>query len=397
MRKGQKLFIFFMAMCLFWAPQPLHASWQDQIRNLVNRGAVLAVDEQGNVLYSLNAESPFVPASTLKVATALAALDLLGPDFRFKTDFFQDDQGHLYIKGYGDPFLISEELTRIAQELKAKGLKKVTGIILETSYFGDNVQVPGLAGSLNPYDAYNGALLANFNTINIIKNRDGSIESAESQTPLTDITRTLAERAPYGKSRINVAVHRKEAPLYVGYLLKEFLTQQGIQVTGTIREGSIPANAKLILSHVSSKDLAEVLRAGLKYSQNLIMNQIFLVMGVKSHGPPADLTKAKGVFQKYLKENAGLKNFNVEEGSGISRKNFLTALEMDKILVKFFPHYALLPRKHGMWVKTGTLHGVATLVGYFRSPTRGWVRFTILLNQGANHRDRIAKLLKDNL
>jgi D-alanyl-D-alanine carboxypeptidase/D-alanyl-D-alanine-endopeptidase (penicillin-binding protein 4) len=371
--------------------------WQGQIRSLVQNGAVLAVDEKGNVLFSLNADRPYVPASTLKVPTALAAIKILGPKFRFQTEFYTDGQNNLYIKGYGDPFLVSEEFPLMVSELKAQGLKQVQNMILDTSYFDPNAQVEGLAGSLNPYDAYNGALLANFNTINVIKSSGGEIQSGESQTPITEISKTLAARAPVGKSRINVATHREAAPLYVGYLLKEFLAQAGIPTQGSISQGMVPANAQKILTHLNSKGLGEVLRAALKYSQNLIMNQIFLTLGVIKQGPPATIEKAQTAYRDFLKNDLGLQTIQVFEGSGIDRQNQVTALEMDKILVAFFPYYNLLPEKGGMYVKTGTLKGVSGLVGYFKSPTRGWVRFVILLNQAGAHRETIANILQDNL
>lgn len=395
MRKFRTLFIAYFLILI--SSGTSHAELKQQILSLVQNGGVLAVNEKGDVLFAHQADKPFVPASTLKVATALAALNLLGKDYRFKTEFYQDPSGNLYLKGYGDPFLISEELARIAVQLKAQGLRQVQDLILDTSYFGPDVQVPGLVGSLNPYDAYNGALLANFNTINVIKSRDGSVQSAESQTPVTDITRLLAQSAPVGKSRINVATHQREAPLYVGYLLKEFLLQQGVPVQGEIRQGGVAPQAKLFLNYLSSKNLAQVLEAALKYSQNLVMNQLLLTLGAEKYGPPASLQKGKQVLQDYLKNQAGLKDFNVEEGSGISRQNYVTALEMDKVLVKFFPYYQLLPLKDGMWVKTGTLTGVASLVGYFQSKSQGWVRFVILLNQAANNREKIAWDLYEGL
>ncbi len=70
---------------------------------------------------------------------------------------------------------------------------------------------------------------------------------------------------------------------------------------------------------------------------------------------------------------------------------------MDRILVAFFPYRKILPAKDNILYKTGTLNGVATLVGYFQSATHGWVRFSILLNQGANYREKIVKVLYDNL
>lgn len=370
--------------------------WQQRVLAKVQNGTVLAVDEKGRILFSHQADKAFVPASTLKVPTALAALAILGENYRYKTDFFLDGSGNLYVKGYGDPFLISEELALIAAQLKAKGLKSINNMVLDGSYFGPDVQVPGLAGSLNPYDAYNGALLANFNTINIIKS-GGEVRSAEEQTPMTEITRILAAKAPNGKSRINVATHEREAALYPGYLLKEFLAQQGVAVTGSIALGPVSPNAKPFLSYASSKSMRQVLEAALKYSQNLIMNQLALTMGAAKFGAPASLAKAKKALVDFLSQEVGLRDFNVEEGSGISRKNHITALEMDKVLVKFFPYYQLLPVKNGMWVKTGTLSGVSGLVGYFQSKSHGWVRFTIILNQASNQRDEIAQLLFENL
>jgi len=390
--------VFFGLILAILAPLSASAQegWQQRAQSLANNGTILAVDEKGKILYSYNADKPFIPASTLKVPTALAALETLGKSYRYKTDFFVDGNGDLYIKGYGDPFLVSEELALIAQALKGKGLASVRNMILDGSYFGPDCQVPGLAGSLNPYDAFNGALLANFNTINVVKSATGEVRSAEEQTPVTEITRTLAMAAPPGKSRINVANHAKEAALYPGYLLKEFLIQQGVAVSGSIGQGVVPSNAKPLLSYQSSKNLVQVLEPALKFSQNLIMNQLLLTMGAEKLGAPASLAKGKKVLEDYLK-SLGLQNFNVEEGSGISRKNYVTALEMDKVLVKFFPYYQLLPVKNGMWVKTGTLTGVSSLVGYFQSNSHGWVRFSIILNQASNQRDPIAQLLFTNL
>ncbi len=390
--------VWFLLIGLILAPRAglAQGDWQQRIIAKVQNGAVLAVDEKGKVLFSYQADKPFMPASTLKVATSLTALATLGENYRYKTDFFTDGAGNLYVKGYGDPFLVSEELALIAAQLKAKGLKGVKNMVLDGSYFGPDVQVPGLAGSLNPYDAYNGALLANFNTINVVKSGN-EVRSGEDQTPMTEITRTLAANAPQGKSRINVATHEREAALYPGYLLKEFLGQQGVPVTGSIDLGTVPANAQLFLSYASSKNLRQVLEPALKYSQNLVMNQLALTMGAEKFGPPASLAKAKKVLVDFLTKEVGLRDFNIEEGSGISRGNHITALEMDKVLVKFFPYYQLLPLKNGMWVKTGTLTGVAALVGYFQSKTHGWVRFVVLLNQAANQREEIAFQLFENL
>lgn len=389
----------FLGIIFLFLSYPVFAqsNWQGQITAMVDNGGVLAVGENGKPLYMLNIEKTFIPASTLKVATALVALKTLGDQFRFKTDFYLDDNQVLYVKGFGDPFLISEELTKVGAALKNKGLKRVQGMVLDTSFYDPKINISGRSETLNPYDAHVSALVANFNTIFVYKDANGTINSAEIQTPVTEITKQLAKSAPKGKSRISLVDHKEEAVLYVGHLLKEFLLANNIEVTGNIVQGQVPPLAKLFLSYANSRNIKEVLSNALEYSQNLIMNQLFLASGAFIKGAPATINKGKIVMDDYLKNQVGLKNFNIEEGSGLSRANKISPSEMDRVLVAFFPYRNLLPEKHGMLVKTGTLNGVGCLVGYFKSTTHGWVRFSILLNQAQNYRDKIAKLLYENL
>lgn len=375
----------------------VNPEWLPQVTQWVQNGGVYVESSSGQVLLDYQGSRHFVPASTLKVATALAAMDILGKDYRFKTEFYLDSQSNLYVKGYGDPYLVSEEFALIAAQLKKLGLKKVNQIFLDESYF-ETLKVPGVSASLNPYDALNSALSANFNTINIVKTRSGAVESGESQTPVTELTKTLAAKAPVGKSRINLAANPKESLLYVGYLLKAFLDLEGIPVQGGIEAAKVSSSAKLYYRHASSKSLPEVLRALLKFSTNFITNQIFLVMGAEKMGAPANLAKGKKVMTDFLISKLGTNDFNIEEGSGISRQNKFTGKQMVKILKAFEPNKALMPEKlDGMLAKTGTLNGVSCLVGYFDSAKHGQVYFSILLNQPAANREKVAKILYENL
>jgi D-alanyl-D-alanine carboxypeptidase len=63
-----------------------------------------------------------VPASTMKILTSLAAIDRWGMDHRFHTDFYRSADGWLWVKGHGDPYLVSEELDRVAKALKSRGV-----------------------------------------------------------------------------------------------------------------------------------------------------------------------------------------------------------------------------------------------------------------------------------
>ena len=107
---------------------------QPPLSKLIAHGGFI-VTSNNKILAEHNSDSIFVPASTIKLATALIALEVLGPDYRFKTDFFLNNQSHLYIKGYGDPFLTSEYIEKIAEKLKTLGLNRVDQIIIDDSSF----------------------------------------------------------------------------------------------------------------------------------------------------------------------------------------------------------------------------------------------------------------------
>src|SRR5262245_287310 len=98
------------------------ADWKSDFTVALKNGGAYVETEDGKVLYDHRSKDRFIPASTLKIATAACAVDMLGRDFRFPTDFFLTKDGKLVVKGYGDPYLVSEEFELIARELAEKGL-----------------------------------------------------------------------------------------------------------------------------------------------------------------------------------------------------------------------------------------------------------------------------------
>ena len=96
--------LIYVCICSLCLEQPAMA--RETIPSPVG---ILLADPAGHVIYEDNADLAFIPASTLKVLTSLTALDLLGPGFHFKTDFFLDNDGNLKIKGWGDPMLTSRK------------------------------------------------------------------------------------------------------------------------------------------------------------------------------------------------------------------------------------------------------------------------------------------------
>ena len=141
------------------------------------------MDAEGNELVAQNADEPFVPASVTKIVTAWLAMAVLGGDYRFETRFYLDDKRVLYVRGGGDPFLISEELATLATELVAAvGKKPITGIVLDASYYPSNLRIPGIEDTDEAYNALNSALAVNFNTVYAVRSGN-KVHSAEKQTP----------------------------------------------------------------------------------------------------------------------------------------------------------------------------------------------------------------------
>ena len=89
----------------------LPAATLEGLKTLIGpEDAALVTAPDGRVLLAANADRQLVPASILKVLTALSALHYLGPDFRFQTDFYLDGDDNLIVRGSGDPLLVSEVL-----------------------------------------------------------------------------------------------------------------------------------------------------------------------------------------------------------------------------------------------------------------------------------------------
>ena len=365
----------------------------------LRHAGLLVTDGYGHTLKSKRANQSFVPASTTKLATAWLALNHWGADYRFRTNFFFDRADNtLWVKGSGDPYLVSEELAKIAQQLVQRGVNQVDRIALDNSLFEDGLVLPGTGNSNNPYDAVPSALAANFNTVNI-KKRHGKVISAEAQTPLTPFAISMKRRFKSGTLRVNTGRDPHNAERYFAELLGAFLRQQGIQVGRSILSGHIPAHLKPIYQHQNSRTLSEMIRPMLKYSTNFIANQLALSLAADTYKKPANAQLVKQYMNNTLRNNFHWKDFNLQEGAGLSRKNHLKPSQLVDLLNRFKPWKHLLPKKEkGVYAKSGTLKGVSTLAGYLVKGNE-WKPFALMMNQSVPHklRNRIAKQLQRTL
>jgi serine-type D-Ala-D-Ala carboxypeptidase/endopeptidase (penicillin-binding protein 4) len=382
-----------LACALLPMPVQVLADAKDRVAALAPSALVLVVDDKGNELIAQNADKPFVPASVAKIVTAWLAMEVLGTDYRFETRFYLDRDRALYIRGGGDPFLISEELAVLASELvTAIGKEPLSRIVLDASYYPASIRIPGIEDTSEAYDALNSALAVNFNTIAAVR-KGKTVRSAEEQTPITPLAISqFRSRGPQGRSRISLAQNPTVGLLYAGELIAAFIERAGGKVKGKISTGAVPNGLEPVYVHRQSRTLSGILNGLLVGSNNYIANQVFLEIGGRRLGGPVGLEKSLQVANEMLAKIGLADAIRLEEGSGISPGNRISARGLAQLLALFEPHAALLRRGDGALFKTGSIAGVRTLAGYADTTQHGRVRFVI--SQTSNDGAMRFKLLK---
>jgi D-alanyl-D-alanine carboxypeptidase/D-alanyl-D-alanine-endopeptidase (penicillin-binding protein 4) len=386
--------ILFLGVCLplLLISSPLLAREFSYLDRLIGeQDSILVTDPQGQILFSKHPEKKLIPASTLKIFTSLVALHFLGTDYRFPTEFYLDEQSNLKIKGYGDPLLISEIVAKISQVLGflLKNTQPMNDLVLDDSYFRQPLTIPGVTSSSQPYDAPNGALCVNFNTVNFERTPAGYI-SAEPQTPLLPYVIEKIKASKLNRGRIVFSHNKNEITIYAGELFQYFLKQQGIRFKGKVRLGKINVKTdRLIFRYHSVSSLEQIVTRLLEHSNNFITNQLFIAAGALTSGSPGTLAKGVALASDYAKNELAIKNITLAEGSGISRNNRISASQMDRVLQKFLPYHHLMRRQGREFYKTGTLNGISTRAGYIETANGELCRYIILLNTDGETTDPI--------
>jgi D-alanyl-D-alanine carboxypeptidase/D-alanyl-D-alanine-endopeptidase (penicillin-binding protein 4) len=387
-----------LALALLLFPASALAGVKEKIAALAPSGVVLVVDAKGAELVAQNVDKPFVPASVTKIVTAWLAMDVLGGDYHFETRFYLDDKRVLYVRGGGDPYLISEELAPLATELVAKiGKAPITGIVLDASYYPSNLRIPGIEDTDESYNALNSALAVNFNTIYAMRSGE-TVRSAEQQTPITPLAiAQFRARGPNGLGRISLAQDPSVSLQYAGELIAAFIERAGGSVEGKSSTGTVPEGLGPVYVHRQSRTLSEILVELFRDSNNYIANQVFLEIGGRRFGGPVSLEKSLEVANETLAAHDLAAEIHLEEGSGISRDDHFTARGLAKVLALFAPHADLLRGHDGGMDKTGTMDGVRTLAGYADTSTHGRVRFVISLASSDEMRFRLLRAIESGL
>jgi D-alanyl-D-alanine carboxypeptidase/D-alanyl-D-alanine-endopeptidase (penicillin-binding protein 4) len=320
----------------------------------------------GKPTVALHGEAAVNPASVMKLVTTYAALELLGPAYRWKTEAYVDGE-QLFLRGYGDPKLNYESFWMLLRQLRGRGLKDLRGdIVLDRSFFGPAQYAPFDNDVFRPYNVTPDALLVNFKSlrftfvpetdkgvrvfaepalpgmelVNSLRLADGSCPdgnrafremiqaSFQSQPPRASFSGVYP--AGCGERELNVALHR---PLdYIGAMIRQLWTEMGGSWSGAVRDGSVPPNARLVYVH-ESEPLAEIVRDINKFSNNVMARQLYLTLGAELGGPPARAEEASRAIREWLRgKKIAAPELTFENGSGLSRVERISAQHLAQLL-----------------------------------------------------------------
>ncbi|HEA65204.1 MAG TPA: hypothetical protein ENI07_00035 [Desulfobacterales bacterium] len=393
-KKPARVLLTLLWIFYLFFPRSLIAGNLSSLSHLIgNQDAILVGDPEGRVIFSKHAQKKLIPASILKIFTSLVALHFLGEDHRFNTDFYMDRDSNLKVKGYGDPLLLSEDLDEISEILSTK-FESIHDIVLDDTYFQHPIVIPGITSSFEPYDAPNGALCVNFNTV-YFKRKNNIYVSAEPQTPILPFVLPRIRQSALDRGRIILSNEKKETTRYTGRLLQYFLEKKKVKSRGKIKIGGVlKEKDTLIFKYVSRYTLRHIVAELMEHSNNFIANQILIASGAKLDPPSGTLKKGVQAGYFFAKKILKIDDFSFVEGSGISRKNKISADSMHKILKKFKPYHYLMRHTDREFYKTGSLKGIHTRAGYIRSRKGGLYPFVVMLNTPGKTTDSImARLL----
>jgi serine-type D-Ala-D-Ala carboxypeptidase/endopeptidase (penicillin-binding protein 4) len=313
---------------------------------------------------ALNAGLSRNPGSVIKLVTTYAALELLGPAYRWKTEAYLDGDD-LYLKGYGDPKLDFESFWMLLRNLRGRGLRDIRGdLVLDRTHFA-----PGSAELIDnevfrPYNVAPDALLVNFKSLRFVFwPQDATVRLfVEPHLPglelvnglrLSDgvcpegrafrdhIQASFQSRPPRaaftgfyplscGERELSVALHQPED--YVAGMVRALWTEMGGQWQGRIREGEVGPNARLAYRH-ESPPMSEVVRDINKFSNNVMARQLYLTLAAELGGPPAQpQAAARAIEQWLLFKGIKAKELRTENGSGLSRNERASATTLMALL-----------------------------------------------------------------
>ncbi len=396
----------------------------------------------GQVLASHNQQRAFNPASVMKLVTTAAALDLLGPDYRWITRVYVQGNlagdvldGDVVIQAGGDPRLAHEDLARLLRRLRSLGVREIHGdLVLDRSLFQTTLEDAAAFDGL-PHRAYNAlpdALLLDAKAISLRFFPDVQTQSVRvaMEPPMVDflIEPPKLDTQPCinwreklgpvvdpssihfsgsysvdcGEQVLVLHAHTLNHARYFDAVFRQLWRELGGSMTGVMREEKKSESARELLQW-ESPALSQIIRDINKHSNNVMARQLLLSLAMSPTGSPVTAEAGAAQAKAWL-ETIGVNTQHVviENGAGLSRQERLSAEALSTVLnhawrSPYMPEFiASLPIvgvdgtmirtlknsavKTRAHIKTGSLNDVASIAGYVKAKSGRWISVVCMIN-----------------
>lgn len=436
------LFMLLWAAAALAAPLPAPVAAALKDAGIPEDGVGIFVQDvaEAQPLLALNPERAMSPASTMKLVTTYAGLEILGPAYVWKTEVYRDGEldgdtlkGNLILKGGGDPKLTEEGFWLLLRQLRQAGLRHIRGdLVLDQGRFNVAEGDPG-AFDGEPYKAYNvtpQALMAGFQVVHFrllpdperqrvkivadpqparlkIVNRlklnggcDGWGAKVADDGDSVTVTFDGSLSAACGERGTHLRLFSNTA--HLDALFRQLWQEAGGTLSGATRVGATPAGA-VMMAAMPSSSLGEAVRDINKFSNNTMARSLLLTLGAEASGGPATQANSVAAIHCWLAaKELSFPELVLENGSGLSRSERIAAGHMGELLVAAWrspvmPEFiASLPvtaldgtmkkrlREEYVarmaHVKTGTLEGVKAIAGYVRDAAGRYSVVVFIIN-----------------
>jgi D-alanyl-D-alanine carboxypeptidase/D-alanyl-D-alanine-endopeptidase (penicillin-binding protein 4) len=383
---------------------------------------------------AFNPDTPRNPASTIKLVTTWLGLESLGPTYTWRTVALAENaprggvlEGDLWLKGYGDPYLVLERYWLLVREIRLRGVREIRGdVVIDNSYFDVGSAQPGDFDG-RPYSTYNAvpdALLVNFQAVNFMFRPDPAAgrvvitaDPLPSNLKIRNQVQLVDGKCGGARNRINFTVapaataaaeatftgrfsrqcreyrvtrSLMNSPDYAYGVFRALWEESGGNIRGHMRTAAAPAGLKP-LAELESVPLTDVITAINKHSNNVMARHLLLTLGAERFGAPATVEKGqRAVSEELGRRGLSFPELQIGNGAGLARDTRISARSLAKLLLvaEASPYGSEFESSLGlagldgtverrfrnddfvghMHLKTGTLNGVRAIAGYVQTP-----------------------------
>ena len=359
--------------------QPLPAELQQSWKNTRLPDSALSIivkEVDGPIIFEHNATIPRNPASVMKMVTTWAGLSGLGPEHIWRTTVYTQAQakidaqgtlqGPLYIDAAGDPFFSVSDLWSLLRDVRMRGIKNLSEVVVDRSVFGQVTQDPYAfdgAGD-RPYNASPDAMMVGFGASRLVfqpdaKNKqwisfidppiagmrlENNVAWSDQRCPGSPVVATRMQRAPSGitvqasgtaaGSCGEFSVYRLTTgqQAFFDSVFKMIWKELGGTLAHGISAGTVPRNAEALVWH-DSRSLADQIRVINKQSNNVMATLLLLRLGNQINGKGATTASSENAAMRILQsQGVNTAGWRIDNGSGLSRQARVTASGMAQML-----------------------------------------------------------------